>query len=247
MTSSGAAGCSCSASSSSRSPRRRSASRRATPGSSPLARIQGIGAAFMMPATLSIISNAFPPARARQGDRHLGRRLGASRSRSGPVVGGWLTEEVSWRAIFFINLPVAVGAVAVTLFAAHESRDETVDRARRLPRHRDDDHRPDRARASRSSRATRWGWGSPGDHRAARPQRRLRSWPSSSIERRVRAPMVDFEAASARKHVPGREPRRLHRSRSRCSRRSSSSRSTCRTSSATRRSRQASASSPRRS
>ena len=35
---------------------------------------QGIGAAFMMPATLSIITNAFPRARARQGDRHLGRR-----------------------------------------------------------------------------------------------------------------------------------------------------------------------------
>jgi EmrB/QacA subfamily drug resistance transporter len=35
---------------------------------------------------------------------------------------------VSWRAIFFLNLPVAAGAVAVTLFAAHESRDETVER-----------------------------------------------------------------------------------------------------------------------
>ena len=39
--------------------------------------IQGIGAALMMPATLSIITHAFPAGRARQGDRHLGRRLGA--------------------------------------------------------------------------------------------------------------------------------------------------------------------------
>jgi EmrB/QacA subfamily drug resistance transporter len=46
----------------------------------------------------------------------------------GPLVGGWLTEDVSWRAIFFLNLPVAVGAIAITLFAAEESRDETVDR-----------------------------------------------------------------------------------------------------------------------
>ena len=46
--------------------------------------VQGVGSALMMPATLSIITNAFPPARARQGDRHLGRRLGdGARDRPG--------------------------------------------------------------------------------------------------------------------------------------------------------------------
>jgi EmrB/QacA subfamily drug resistance transporter len=44
------------------------------------------------------------------------------------VLGGFLTEAVSWRAIFFINLPVGVGAVLATLFAVRESRDTTVGR-----------------------------------------------------------------------------------------------------------------------
>src|SRR5206468_791672 len=43
----------------------------------------------------------------------------------GPVVGGFLVEHVSWQSIFFLNLPVAAAAVVVTLFATHESRDET--------------------------------------------------------------------------------------------------------------------------
>ena len=89
--------------------------------------VQGIGAAFMMPATLSIIAQAFPP---EQRGTAIGTWAGVSALALaiGPVVGGFLTEYVSWRAIFFINPPIAVIAVAVTLFAAHESRDETVDR-----------------------------------------------------------------------------------------------------------------------
>ena len=46
----------------------------------------------------------------------------------GPVVGGFLTQDVSWRAIFFINPPIAMIAVGMTLFATQESRDETVGR-----------------------------------------------------------------------------------------------------------------------
>jgi EmrB/QacA subfamily drug resistance transporter len=44
----------------------------------------------------------------------------------GPVVGGFLVEHVSWQSVFFLNVPVAIGAVVVTLFATRESRDETV-------------------------------------------------------------------------------------------------------------------------
>ncbi len=87
--------------------------------------VQGVGAAFMMPGTLSIIANAFP---AHERGQAIGTWAGVSALALavGPVLGGFLTESVSWRAIFFLNLPVAAGAVVVTLFAARESRDETV-------------------------------------------------------------------------------------------------------------------------
>jgi EmrB/QacA subfamily drug resistance transporter len=86
--------------------------------------LQGIGAAFMMPATLSIITVTFPP---EERGKAIGTWAGVSALALaiGPVVGGALAEYVSWRAIFFLNLPVAIGAVMVTLFATHESRDES--------------------------------------------------------------------------------------------------------------------------
>jgi EmrB/QacA subfamily drug resistance transporter len=89
--------------------------------------VQGIGAAFMMPATLSIITNAFP---AHERGKAIGTWAGVSALALalGPVVGGFLTEQVSWRAIFFLNLPVAALAVFVTLVATRESRDPNVPR-----------------------------------------------------------------------------------------------------------------------
>ncbi len=90
--------------------------------------VQGIGAAFMMPATLSIITQAFP---AEQRGMAIGTWAGVSAMALaiGPVLGGFLTESVSWRAIFFLNPPIALVAIAVTLFATRESRDETVGRS----------------------------------------------------------------------------------------------------------------------
>lgn len=94
--------------------------------------VQGIGAAMMMPATLSIVTNAFPP---HERGKALGTWAGVSALALaiGPVVGGFLTEQVSWRAIFFLNLPVAAAAVLVTLAAVRESRDETVGRTIDVP------------------------------------------------------------------------------------------------------------------
>ncbi len=89
---------------------------------------QGVGAAFMMPATLSIITDAFP---ASERGRAIGTWAGVSALALaiGPVVGGVLTEHVSWRAIFYLNLPVAAVAVTAALFAVRESRDATVERS----------------------------------------------------------------------------------------------------------------------
>jgi EmrB/QacA subfamily drug resistance transporter len=89
--------------------------------------VQGVGAALMMPATLSIITDAFP---ASERGKAMGMWAGVSALALavGPVLGGFLTEHVSWRAIFYLNIPVAIGAVTAALFAVRESRDTTVGR-----------------------------------------------------------------------------------------------------------------------
>ena len=103
----------------------------------------------------------------------------------GPVVGGALTEYVSWRAIFFLNLPVAVGAVVVTLFAARESRDETTRHTIDWPGIVDALDRPDGARA-RPDRGQLVGLGLARDRGPARDRRRgLGAF--VAIERRVRS------------------------------------------------------------
>jgi EmrB/QacA subfamily drug resistance transporter len=151
--------------------------------------VQGVGAAFMMPATLSIITNAFP---AEERGKAIGTWAGVSALALavGPVVGGALAEYVSWRAIFFLNLPVAVGAVAVTLFATRESRDET-------SRHGVDI--PGVATLSIALTAlvlalvegNAWGWGSP-EIIALFALSVVSLVAFALLEPRVREPMVDF-------------------------------------------------------
>src|SRR5689334_19043529 len=94
--------------------------------------LQGVGSAFMMPATLSIITNAFP---AHERGRAIGTWAGVSAMALaiGPVLGGFLVQDVSWQSIFLLNVPVAALAIVVTLFAVQESRDETATREVDIP------------------------------------------------------------------------------------------------------------------
>src|ERR671926_253597 len=84
--------------------------------------VQGIGAALMNPATLSIITATFPP---RQRGMAIGIWAGVSALALaiGPLVGGLLTQKIHWGWIFFINIPVGVaGLLAIPAFI-DETRD----------------------------------------------------------------------------------------------------------------------------
>lgn len=84
--------------------------------------VQGIGAAFLVPGSLAIISATFD-------DAERGRAIGtwsgfsAITSAVGPVAGGWLIEHVSWRAVFFLNVPLAAIVIVLSLRFMNESRD----------------------------------------------------------------------------------------------------------------------------
>jgi EmrB/QacA subfamily drug resistance transporter len=93
---------------------------------------QGVGAALMNPATLSIITATFPP---RQRGMAIGIWAGVSAMALaiGPLVGGILTQKIDWSWIFFINVPIGiVGIVAAQLFI-DESRDTSHEQRLDLP------------------------------------------------------------------------------------------------------------------
>jgi EmrB/QacA subfamily drug resistance transporter len=88
---------------------------------------QGVGAAFMNPATLSIIAATFPP---RQRGTAIGIWAGVSALALaiGPLVGGLLTQHASWNWIFFVNVPVGILGIAASFLLIDESRDPTHER-----------------------------------------------------------------------------------------------------------------------
>ena len=84
--------------------------------------IQGVGAAFLVPGSLAIISATFD-------DTMRGRAIGtwsgfsAIMSAIGPVAGGWMLDHVSWRAIFVINVPLAAVVIGLSWKFMAETRD----------------------------------------------------------------------------------------------------------------------------
>ncbi|HZO96285.1 MAG TPA: MFS transporter [Gaiellaceae bacterium] len=84
--------------------------------------VQGVGAAMMNPATLSIITVTFPP---RQRGTAIGIWAGVSALALaiGPLVGGLITEHINWNWIFFINVPVGAVAILAAFAFVDESRD----------------------------------------------------------------------------------------------------------------------------
>ncbi|MDQ3792030.1 MAG: MFS transporter, partial [Actinomycetota bacterium] len=95
--------------------------------------LQGVGAAAFVPASLSLLTATF--AEGEQRNRAMGI-YGAMASLGfvvGMVGGGWITEFLGWRWVFFVNVPVALAALLATPAAVSESRDEGAPRALDLP------------------------------------------------------------------------------------------------------------------
>jgi EmrB/QacA subfamily drug resistance transporter len=85
--------------------------------------VQGIAGALLVPGSLAIISASFDEERRGQ---TIGTWSGftAITAGVGPVIGGWLIEHVSWRSIFFINVPLALVVLLISLLHVPESRDD---------------------------------------------------------------------------------------------------------------------------
>ncbi|MFA5860141.1 MAG: DHA2 family efflux MFS transporter permease subunit [Candidatus Thermoplasmatota archaeon] len=89
----------------------------------PVRAMMGVGAALVMPATLSILTQVFPK-------EERGRAMGIWAAVAGVggivglVIGGWLLEHFSWQSVFTLNVPIAAVALVAGLFLLPRSRDE---------------------------------------------------------------------------------------------------------------------------
>lgn len=87
--------------------------------------VQGIGGALLVPGSLAIISACFS-------EERRGKAIGtwsgftAITTAIGPILGGWLIDHFSWRAAFFINIPIAIAVIIIAILHVPETRDDEV-------------------------------------------------------------------------------------------------------------------------
>jgi EmrB/QacA subfamily drug resistance transporter len=86
--------------------------------------VQGFGAAFLVPGSLSIISASFPESKR---GLAIGTWSGFTSiaAAAGPVAGGWLIDNASWRWAFFLNVPLALAVIVLSFWGVPESKAET--------------------------------------------------------------------------------------------------------------------------
>src|SRR5664279_3170861 len=94
--------------------------------------VHGIGAALIFPVSIAVVSATFSGARQA---RAIGVVLGVSAigQALGPFVGGTFSEYLSWRGVFFINVPFCIAAIVLMLRYVKETRDEQADRHLDIP------------------------------------------------------------------------------------------------------------------
>ena len=95
--------------------------------------VQGLGAALLTPTTLAIISATYPDPRERNMAVGVWSAVGALALALGPLLGGLISDHLSWGWIFFINVPVGIATLALGLWAISESRESSAPRRMDMP------------------------------------------------------------------------------------------------------------------